>query len=147
MPYAYVHHISRNLGKHLQKIFVEHPAGEPNEGQIETEVKKSLLTCPPSESPVESKNPEKEIPLWSWFKHTNNSRYLTRCSNGWPVHRIQVSKCVVKAGQQPRVGSGKRFGGSGWAALPQELYGEDLVTAMTNRVNFTVNHYHQVNDP
>ena len=26
-------------------------------------------------------------------------------------------------------------------ALPQELYGEDLVTAMTKRVNFTVNHY------
>ena len=26
-------------------------------------------------------------------------------------------------------------------ALPQELYGEDLVTAMTNRVNFTVSHY------
>jgi len=25
----------------------------------------------------------------------------------------------------------------------QELYGEDLVTAMVNRVNFTVNHYHQ----
>ena len=29
-------------------------------------------------------------------------------------------------------------------AFPQELYGEDLVTAMTDRVNFTVNHYHQV---
>ena len=37
--------------------------------------------------------------------------------------------------------------GSGREALPQELYGEDLVAAMTNRVNFTVNHYHQVNDP
>ena len=36
---------------------------------------------------------------------------------------------------------------SGREAFPQELYGEDLVTAMTNRVNFTVNHYHQVKDP
>ena len=25
--------------------------------------------------------------------------------------------------------------------MTQELYGEDLVTAMTKRVNFTVNHY------
>ena len=45
--------------------------------------------------------------------------------------------------------SGCRWGGWGSCreALSQELYGEDLVTAMTNRVNFTVNHYHQVKDP
>ena len=29
--------------------------------------------------------------------------------------------------------------------FPQDLYGDDLVAAMINRVNFTVNHFHQVN--
>ena len=28
-------------------------------------------------------------------------------------------------------------------AFLQDLYGDDLVTAMTNRVNFTVNHFRQ----
>ena len=31
--------------------------------------------------------------------------------------------------------------------FPQDLYGDDLVAAMINRVNFTVNYFHQVNFP
>jgi len=34
----------------------------------------------------------------------------------------------------------KRGNNPSWV---QDLYGDDLVTAMTNRVNFTVNHFHQ----
>ena len=32
-------------------------------------------------------------------------------------------------------------------AFLQDLHGEDLVRAMVNRVNFTVNHFHQVEGP
>ena len=38
-------------------------------------------------------------------------------------------------------------GESSMGQFPQDLYGDDLVSAMINRVNFTVNHFHQVNFP
>ena len=105
--------------------------------------------CPPSQIQYLNHlkrvgNRDTTIPIVSF-------RYLTRCFNGWEVQGIQVSKCVAMpcSGQSAATTqSGCRWGGwelgSGREALPQELYGEDLVTAMTDRVNFTVNHYHQV---
>ena len=60
------------------------------------------------------------------------------------VSRDQSSRArslLGEAVEQPPVGAGERVWGQVRGAFPQELYGEDLVTAMTKRVNFTVNHY------
>ena len=70
-------------------------------------------------------------------------------SAGYPGIKVRGHALLwSKRGNNPEWVQVGRWGvgswGSGREALPQELYGEDLVTAMTDRVNFTVNHYHQV---
>ena len=64
-----------------------------------------------------------------WSKRSNNPQW------------VQVKEFGVRGARFPNP-----LAGTLSRAFPQELYGEDLVTAMVNRVNFTVNHFHQVKD-
>ena len=69
-----------------------------------------------------------------------SQRTISRHQSSW------TRSLLGEALEQPPVGAGEGVWGLVRGAFPQELYGEDLVTAMVNRVNFTVNYFHQVKD-
>ena len=54
---------------------------------------------------------------------------------------------ILSKHQQTEMAGGGMLIESSLGQFGQDLYGDDLVAAMIKRVNFTVNHFHQVNFP
>ena len=136
---AYCSFVGENFNWVVDTYRMKWKPMEPMEGQIDTEVKERLkyasFVCKPvlfHTHPITS-DTRQDAPM-------GGQRSVSRDQSSW------ARSLLGEAVEQPPVGAGEGVWVQVRGAFPQELYGEDLVTAMVNRVNFTVNHYHQVKD-